>query len=289
MDGTPARAVREAWTEGGQTRNAWLTIPDAHLAEIVAARGRDRGGDSRPAARAVRPERDVHGFPGCLGTRTVAVGPAARDRCRRDRLPARCRGRRRDRANGGDGRGGRGMVGAACGSRRTANARRRSVLPWAPATVALPRRKGRSYSPWWGPPRVWNTARNWPPCLGSTAYSSGLGDLGLTMGLGVGQDRDEPELVAAFRRVLAACRGAGKRAGIHAASAGYGAKMAARASTSSRSGSTSLRSARPLPRRSRPGRTRQQPSRASAGDLSFRPVPARRGDDFSQARENSDA
>src|ERR671929_2051634 len=36
---TPARPVREAWAAGRAARNAWLTIPDAHLAETVAARG----------------------------------------------------------------------------------------------------------------------------------------------------------------------------------------------------------------------------------------------------------
>ena len=39
MADTPARAVREAWAAGRPARNAWLTIPDAHLAEMVAARG----------------------------------------------------------------------------------------------------------------------------------------------------------------------------------------------------------------------------------------------------------
>ena len=39
MTETPARAVREAWAAGRAARNAWLTIPDAHLAEMVAARG----------------------------------------------------------------------------------------------------------------------------------------------------------------------------------------------------------------------------------------------------------
>ena len=47
------------------------------------------------------------------------------------------------------------------------------------------------------------------------------------MGLGVGQDRTEPEITAAFARILAASRAAGSHAGIHAATTTYAAKMAA--------------------------------------------------------------
>ena len=36
---TPACPVREAWAAGHAARNAWLTFPDAYLAEMVAARG----------------------------------------------------------------------------------------------------------------------------------------------------------------------------------------------------------------------------------------------------------
>jgi 4-hydroxy-2-oxoheptanedioate aldolase len=54
----------------------------------------------------------------------------------------------------------------------------------------------------------------------------GPGDLGLSMGLGIGQDRTEPELTAAFARILAASRAAGGHAGMHAATTAYAAKMA---------------------------------------------------------------
>lgn len=54
----------------------------------------------------------------------------------------------------------------------------------------------------------------------------GPGDLGLALGLGVAQDRKEPEIRDAFARVRAACRAAGKRAAIHAGTARYGASMA---------------------------------------------------------------
>ncbi len=39
MTDTPARPVREAWAAGRTARNAWLTVPDAHMAETVAASG----------------------------------------------------------------------------------------------------------------------------------------------------------------------------------------------------------------------------------------------------------
>jgi 4-hydroxy-2-oxoheptanedioate aldolase len=54
----------------------------------------------------------------------------------------------------------------------------------------------------------------------------GPGDLGLSLGLGAGQDREEPEMRDAIARVLAACRRAGGRAGIHAGSTRYAARMA---------------------------------------------------------------
>jgi 4-hydroxy-2-oxoheptanedioate aldolase len=54
----------------------------------------------------------------------------------------------------------------------------------------------------------------------------GPGDLGLALGLGPGQDREEPALRDAIARVLAACRASGKRAGIHAGSTRYAARMA---------------------------------------------------------------
>ena len=54
----------------------------------------------------------------------------------------------------------------------------------------------------------------------------GPGDLGLSLGLGPGQDREEPEIRDALARVLAACRRAGKRAAVHAGSADYAARMA---------------------------------------------------------------
>ena len=66
--------------------------------------------------------------------------------------------------------------------------------------------------------------------MAATAGLDGLfvgpGDLGLSLGFGAGQDRQEPEMQDVIARVLAACRTAGKRAGIHAATTQYAARMA---------------------------------------------------------------
>ena len=76
MTDTPARPVREAWAAGRAARNAWLTFPDAHLAETVAARGVDRGRHRRSAARAVRPSLCSGRDPGHL--RPTGCAPLVR-------------------------------------------------------------------------------------------------------------------------------------------------------------------------------------------------------------------
>ena len=54
----------------------------------------------------------------------------------------------------------------------------------------------------------------------------GPGDLGISMGIGPGQDREEREIDEALARVAEACRAARKRCAVHAASASYAARMA---------------------------------------------------------------
>lgn len=55
----------------------------------------------------------------------------------------------------------------------------------------------------------------------------GPSDLGLALGQGVGQDRTEPAMTAAFDGVRGAAHAAGKRCGIFAVSAAYAARCAA--------------------------------------------------------------
>jgi len=54
----------------------------------------------------------------------------------------------------------------------------------------------------------------------------GPGDLGLSLGLGPGQDRDEPEILRALADVRAIAHAAGKRCAVHAVTAGYARRMA---------------------------------------------------------------
>ncbi len=61
---------------------------------------------------------------------------------------------------------------------------------------------------------------------GITGLFIGPNDLGLSLGLGAGGEREEREMHAAFATVLAAARAHKKRCGIYCASAAYAARMA---------------------------------------------------------------
>jgi 2-keto-3-deoxy-L-rhamnonate aldolase RhmA len=71
-------------------------------------------------------------------------------------------------------------------------------------------------------------------CVGEIAAVDGVdglfvgpGDLGISIGLGPGQDRSEPEFGEALTTIVQAARQAGKALGIHANSAAYAAGKAA--------------------------------------------------------------
>jgi 4-hydroxy-2-oxoheptanedioate aldolase len=53
----------------------------------------------------------------------------------------------------------------------------------------------------------------------------GPADLGLSFGLGARQDREEPEILTAFARILAATEVRGQHAGVHCISGAYAAQM----------------------------------------------------------------
>ena len=55
----------------------------------------------------------------------------------------------------------------------------------------------------------------------------GPADLGLSLGLGARQDREEPEVLAAFARILAATAARGQKAGVHCISGVYAKRMQA--------------------------------------------------------------
>ncbi len=60
---------------------------------------------------------------------------------------------------------------------------------------------------------------------GITGLFVGPNDLALSLGLTAGSDREEPELIAAFGRILAAASGSGKTSGIFCDSPGYARRM----------------------------------------------------------------
>jgi 4-hydroxy-2-oxoheptanedioate aldolase len=61
---------------------------------------------------------------------------------------------------------------------------------------------------------------------GITGLYVGPNDLALALGLGPGSDREEPQMIEAFRRIIAAAASNGKTAGIYCSSADYARRMA---------------------------------------------------------------
>lgn len=222
----PARAVREAWAAGRAARNAWLTIPDAHLAEMVAARG---------IAEAVTLDMQ-HGLFD-HGTVVHAIrAVAAHGAAALVRLPGV------DVALAGY------VLDAGAGGVIAPMVERADEVEALVAACRYPPRGRRSHGPTRAVLRpgadaflgaeqavafaMIETRDGLERCEALAAVDGldglfvGPGDLGLSLGLGAAQDREEPEIRAAFDRVLAACRGSGKRAGIFAGSTAYAARMA---------------------------------------------------------------
>lgn len=227
MTGMAARALREAWAAGRAARNAWLTIPDAYLAEMVAARGIAEAAtldlqhglfDRRSAVEAIRAVAAHGAAPlarlpavdtaltgylldaGAAGVIAPMVETVAEARA----LVAACRYPPQGLRSHGPTRAGLG-----------AGADPLAAAGQAVAFAMIETRAGLE------------RCEELAAVEGLDGLFVGPGDLGLSLGLGPGQDREEPELQAAFARALAACRTAGKRAGIHAATTRYAARMAA--------------------------------------------------------------
>jgi 4-hydroxy-2-oxoheptanedioate aldolase len=226
MADTPAKAVRAAWAAGRAARNAWLTIPNAHLAEMVAARGTTEAitldlqhglfdhGSALSAIRAISahgpaPMVRLSGIDAALighlldagaagviapMVESVAEAEALVAACRYPPVGGRSHGPIRTVLRGGDG---------------FAAAEEAVVLAMIETRAGLERCEEIAKVP------------------GLDGLFVGPGDLGLSLGLGVGQDRTEPELTTAFARILAASHAAGGHAGMHAATTAYAAKMAA--------------------------------------------------------------
>jgi 4-hydroxy-2-oxoheptanedioate aldolase len=226
MTDTPARSVRKAWASGRAARNAWLTIPDAYLAEIVAARGEVEAvtldlqhglfdlGTAVHAIRAIAAhgaaplvrlpgvDAALAGFVLDAGAAGV-IAPMVESVAEAEHLVAACR-------YPPNGRRSHGPTRAALkpGADAFAAAEQAVVFAMIETRAGLER------------------CEDLAAVGGIDGLFVGPGDLGLSLGLGAGQDRDEPEMRDALARVLAACRQARKRAAVHAGSAAYGARMA---------------------------------------------------------------
>lgn len=224
--GTPDHPVRAAWAAGRAARNAWLTIPDAHLAEMVAARG---------IAEAVTLDLQ-HGLFDRAATVHAIRAIAAHGAAPLVRLPdvdAAWIGHVLDAGAAGviaprvEGVAQAEALVAACryppGGHRSFGPTRGALRPGSDAFAAAERAVIFAMVE----TRAGFEGREALAAVGGLdGLFIGPGDLGLSLGPGAGQDRDEPEMQDAFARVLAACRRAGKRTAIHAASAGYAARMA---------------------------------------------------------------
>jgi 4-hydroxy-2-oxoheptanedioate aldolase len=226
-DDPPARPVREAWAAGRAARNAWLTIPDAHLAEMVAARGIAEAVtldlqhglfDHRSAVHAIRaiaahgaaPLVRLSGLDAALAGYVLdaagaagVIAPMVESAAEAEALVTACRYPPRGRRSHGPTR-----AALRPGADVFAAAEQAVVLAMVETREGLER------------------CEDLAAVDGLDGLFVGPGDLGLSLGLGPGQDREEPEMRAAFDRVLAACRRAGRRAGIHAGSTHYAARMA---------------------------------------------------------------
>ena len=194
MTDTPARSLREAWAAGRAARNAWLTIPDAHLAEIVAARGEVEAvtldlqhglfdlGTAVHAIRAIAAhgaaplvrlpgvDAALAGFVLDAGAAGV-IAPMVESVAEAEHLVAACR-------YPPNGRRSHGPTRAALkpGADAFAAAEQAVVFAMIETRAGLER------------------CEDLAAVGGVDGLFVGPGDLGLSLGLGAGQDRDEPEM-----------------------------------------------------------------------------------------------
>ncbi|HZA93003.1 MAG TPA: aldolase/citrate lyase family protein [Gemmatimonadales bacterium] len=226
MDHPCGRRVLEAWEAGRSARNAWLTIPDPYLAEIVAARGPVEAVtldlqhglfDRRSAVNALR-SIAVHGAaplvrmpdldPALIGYLLDAgaaglIAPMVESASEVTDLVAACRYPPSGRRSYGPNRSG-----LAQGFNAFAAAEQALLFAMIETRAGL------------------EQAEDIAAVEGVTGLFIGPGDLGLSLGIGPGQDREEPEIQDALIRIRDACQQAGKRCAVHANGARYAARIA---------------------------------------------------------------
>jgi 4-hydroxy-2-oxoheptanedioate aldolase len=226
MNHSCGRRVLDAWEAGRSARNAWLTIPDPYLAEIVAARGWVEAVtldlqhglfDRRSAVDALR-SIAMHGAvplvrlpdldPALIGYLLDAgvaglIAPMVESASEVMDLVAACRYPPAGRRSYGPNRGG-----LAQGFNAFADAEQTLLFAMIETRAGL------------------EQAEAMAAVEGVTGLFVGPGDLGLSLGIGPGQDREEPEIKDALVRIRDACRRAGKRCAVHANGASYAARIA---------------------------------------------------------------
>ena len=226
MAETAAGPIRAAWASGRPARNAWLTIPDAQLAEMAAASGIaeavtldlqhglfDRASavhairaiavhGADPLVRLPGPDAALTGFLLDAGAAGV-IAPQVDSVAEAEALVAACRYPPK----------GQRSLGPTRATLRPGS----DAFASAEAAIVF---------------AMIETSGGFDSCEALAAVEGldglfiGPGDLGLSLGHGAGQNRQEPVMTEAFDRVLAACRSSGKRSAIHATSARYAAEMA---------------------------------------------------------------
>jgi 4-hydroxy-2-oxoheptanedioate aldolase len=220
-------SIHQAWSAGKAARNAWITIPDAYLVETVAARGEVEAVtldlqhglfDTRSAIDSVRAialhgkaplVRLPDGNPGLIGFLldagvTGLIAPMVESVDEIERMVSACRYAPAGRRSYGPTR-----ATLAVGADAFALAEQSLLFAMVESRRGLERCEALA------------------AVEGLSGLFVGPGDLGLSLGLGPGQDREEPEIRAALERVVKVCREAGKRCAVHAGGASYAAKMAA--------------------------------------------------------------
>ncbi|MBV8092707.1 MAG: 2,4-dihydroxyhept-2-ene-1,7-dioic acid aldolase [Acetobacteraceae bacterium] len=219
--------IRAAWQAGKPARNAWMTIPDPYLAEFVAARSELEAVtldlqhglfDTRAAVDAMRaielrgkaplirlPGNDAAliGFLLDAGAAGL-IAPMIESASQAQQLVDACRYAPKGRRSYGLTRGG-------IDPKTDAFALAEEVVLFAMIEAA----------------GALEACARIAAVDGLDGLFVGPGDLGISLGIGPGQDREEAEITAALARVSQACKAAGKRCAVHAGSARYAAKMAA--------------------------------------------------------------
>jgi len=224
--GGPAEPIHAAWRAAKPARNAWMTIPDSYLAEFVAARAEVEAVtldlqhglfDTRAAIECIRaiglrgkaplvrlPDHDpaLIGFLLDAGVAGL-IAPMVENAAEAGQLVAACRYPPKGRRSHGLTRGGLGR-----GTDAFALAEQTILFAMIETSHAL------------------DACERIAAVDGLDGLFVGPGDLGISLGIGPGQDREEPEIAAALARVSESCKAAGKRCAVHAASARYAATMA---------------------------------------------------------------